>query len=399
MPDVQERFRSLSSAGAPELWPDIMRREPGSFPSETGRRGPGRILVTAAALVVGVAGVVLVVRAFTAPGRAPAPPASSEGTSGPITARIVDRIPLEEQVGGVLTAFGNVWIHAFGRDESPVLLGVDPSTDHVEARIHIDAPPPWEVGGGAMAAGEGSVWVTGARELPGSHGDLSDAIVDRMDPATGQVVAALQLGGQFGADIAVGDSGVWVAVFGDREAEAVHIDPDTNRVLATIPLSHDYVRRIVVVDGAVVVEERGWNKEAGPHTVLEAIDPETNQIMATAGDDPEGGLEEVIAVDGNVWASTHEGFVLLNPRTLEPSATSVPGAIPDGPLPVLTAGSGAVWFVGLQGRLYRFDPGTETVDSLIDVPGRPIALAVDADSVWSLDYDGTLVRIDVSGGA
>jgi streptogramin lyase len=311
---------------------------------------------------------------------------------------VVDRIAIDEQVGGVLTASGRVWVHAMEVDGDAILLRVDPSTDQVEAKTRIDAFPPWEVGGGAMAAGYGTLWVAGVKDLPWSEGDHSDAIVTRVDPATGEVVAAIDLGGHSAADVAVADSGAWVAVFGARQAEAVRIDPSTNRVIDTIGLAETYVRRILVFEGSVVVEERGWQGDRGPYTVLEAIDPETNQIVATTGGDSNRSLEEVTALDGRLWASTAHGFVLLDPRTLEPAAAPVPGDGPRGPLPVLTAGAGAIWFVNSEARLGRFDPETGLIDSLADMPGTPIALAVDRGTVWSLDYDGTLVRIDVSRG-
>ena len=61
MPDLDERFRSLSRTSAPDLWEDIGARPPGPLP----RPAPGRrILAGVTALAVAVAGFVVVIAAF-----------------------------------------------------------------------------------------------------------------------------------------------------------------------------------------------------------------------------------------------------------------------------------------------------------------------------------------------
>lgn len=67
MPDLDERFRSLSRAGAPDLWGEIEERLPGPLPEPA--LGP-RLLVSVVALLVafaGLAGLVVVFRAWERP--------------------------------------------------------------------------------------------------------------------------------------------------------------------------------------------------------------------------------------------------------------------------------------------------------------------------------------------
>jgi hypothetical protein len=84
-----------------------------------------------------------------------------------------------------------------------------------------------------LSAAVDSPWVPGAsgwRASPmrrGVHapGGGIDAIVLRMDPATNQVAATIQLGGQSGSDVAVAVSGVWILIFaGPNEMAVVRLD-------------------------------------------------------------------------------------------------------------------------------------------------------------------------------
>jgi Tol biopolymer transport system component len=60
---LDERFATFKRMPAPDLWPDIERREHATEPTPT-VSGWGRFAIALAALVIGTAGVVIVVRAF-----------------------------------------------------------------------------------------------------------------------------------------------------------------------------------------------------------------------------------------------------------------------------------------------------------------------------------------------
>jgi Tol biopolymer transport system component len=61
MADLDERFRSLSRTGSPDLWPDIEGREPGPMPAEPRVR---RLVAAAMALLLAFAGLGLVAITF-----------------------------------------------------------------------------------------------------------------------------------------------------------------------------------------------------------------------------------------------------------------------------------------------------------------------------------------------
>jgi hypothetical protein len=395
MNDLDERFRSLSRLPVPDLWPDIRRREPGQPAPD--RRRSRRPFVAAAALLVALGGLIVAVRAFVGSEPEPAPATTPSITSPiPLSGEVVDRFPVEDQVGAVLASSGSVWVHAYSADDHGILVRVDPSADQIEARIQLRAFPTWETGGGGMAFGQGSLWVTGG----GSGLSGGEGVLQRINAATGDVEATTWLGGRFGADVAVDHNAVWVALFRDPDpAQVVRVDPATNEILDRIPLESDYVRRVVVIDGFVVVEEKVWPGGSGPITLLQTIDPATNRVTTTVGGDPAYpyGEGELVAVDDQLWLSSGDSFVHLDPRTLHPADAPQPYG-PGQCCMVFEAGDGGIWFVDPNRHLDRFDPIRGLVQEIADLGDTsPIALSVASGTAWVLDYDGKLVRVDFTG--
>ena len=95
MPSMLERLRVLDEMGAPDLWSDIRQRQPG-LRSGHGASPPGHRLVAAIlALVVAIAGSLVVVRAF-----------SGEETSRPLTVSGAERIVFGSTAEGVVRKAG-----------------------------------------------------------------------------------------------------------------------------------------------------------------------------------------------------------------------------------------------------------------------------------------------------
>ena len=131
---------------------------------------------------------------------------------------------------------GAVWVAAQGIDGDAVLR-VDPQTEEVTATIPIQPIEATDPSSGAtflsrneptdIAAGAGAVsFTTGEFPAP------SDTLVWRIDPATNQVLASIEIAGAYSLDID-GSGGVWVT--GPGEAVS-RVDPATNGVAATIPI-------------------------------------------------------------------------------------------------------------------------------------------------------------------
>jgi YVTN family beta-propeller protein len=129
----------------------------------------------------------------------------------PQTNLIVETIPVGKAPRFVAAGLGAVWTLNQG-DGS--VSRIDPKTNKVVATIEVGVPG----GGGEIAAGEGSVWVT-AFQYP----------LSRIDPATNTVVQ--QFFGEGGDSVRVGLGWVWLSNL--RAGNVWRLDP--KRIEATLP--------------------------------------------------------------------------------------------------------------------------------------------------------------------
>jgi YVTN family beta-propeller protein len=129
----------------------------------------------------------------------------------PDTNLIVETIPVGKAPRFLTIGGGFVW--TLNQTEGNVSK-VDPKTNKVVATIDVGVPG----GGGEIAFGEGSLWVT-AFEFP----------ISRIDPESGKVVQ--QFAGPGGDAIRVGHGSVWLSNI--RAGNVWRIDP--KRIEATLP--------------------------------------------------------------------------------------------------------------------------------------------------------------------
>jgi virginiamycin B lyase len=132
---------------------------------------------------------------------------STDGSSvtrvNPATNKIVETIPVGKSPRFIAVGEGAVWTLNQGDGD---VTRIDPKTNKVVATIEVGVPG----GGGDIAAGEGSVWVT-------SFGFP----VSRIDPATNKV--AQQFVGEGGDAFRVGLGSVWLSNL--RAGTVWRIDP------------------------------------------------------------------------------------------------------------------------------------------------------------------------------
>jgi YVTN family beta-propeller protein len=129
----------------------------------------------------------------------------------PHTNLIVETIPVGKSPRFIAAGAGAVWTLNQG-DGS--VSRIDPKTNKIAATIEVGVPG----GGGDIAVGEGSVWVT-AFEYP----------LSRIDPSTNTVVQ--QFYGPGGDAVRIGLGSVWLSNL--RQGNVWRIDP--KRVEATLP--------------------------------------------------------------------------------------------------------------------------------------------------------------------
>lgn len=339
---------------------------------------------------------------------------TSETPGAPTSAEIVDTIRVGEDVRSVAYGEGSAWVAVSNNDGSFAgrILRIDPETDAVQADIPVDVIPTWEVGGGAMVVSDGSVWVTGGLDQPGDFEDPGggvDAAVIEIDAETEQVVRTIELGGDVGADLAFLDGDLWVLVFGDETVnhsmEVVRIDPVSGAILARIPLTASWAHTMVSASGRLVVIE-GGDDAVNVDGHFAVIDPATDAVAERIPIESDFSAHGPVVWKDQVWAWIHDGFSRFDPirgtvvdaRPLDPTRFAMC-------CEVLEADDRGIWFLGNDGRtggderfLDLFDPETGDVEELLELTrdGTPVAMAVAPDSVWILNYEGTLTHIALS---
>jgi YVTN family beta-propeller protein len=244
-----------------------------------------------------------------------------------------------------------------GRRDLPV-VGPVPS----RATIQVGQQPT------TVVLGQGAVWVA-------NKGDDS---VSRIDPQTNRVVATIPVDGV--ADLAVGRDALWAG--GDREGVA-RIDPRTNRVVATVPVG-------ALPFGLAATDDAVWVTSVVDGTITR-IDPQTNHVTATirTGGEP----VQVAANDRAVWVAYPPDNLV---RRIDPTTNRVVATLKVAQPQDLALGFGSVWIPsGRSGLVVRIDPQTNTATSSIRVAGKPSTIAVGAGAVWVKQSDPSSVqRID-----
>ncbi|MCL4290313.1 MAG: hypothetical protein KJ051_08565 [Thermoleophilia bacterium] len=255
----------------------------------------------------------------------------------PVTGAIVAKIGAGDELGserpcGVAVAKDAVWVTTVSGN----LVRINPKTNRFSRTIDLDEAA-------CVAFGAGAVWVTAPNA----------GTVTRIDPATGAVVAVIEVGG-YPQGIAVGFRGVWVASGNPPSGvngAVTRIDPRTNEAVSVIPVP-DVPEYVVAGAGAVWV-----TAETG---TIRRIEPGTNALL-----DPPIAIAEtgrtLVAVGGDsVWALVMSGpdslgaAVEVDPRTEEVVGESV--ELDKAPLG-MAFGAGALWVANYEsGTVTRHVP-------------------------------------------
>jgi virginiamycin B lyase len=167
-----------------------------------------------------------------------------------------------------------------------------------------------------------------------------------------------------------GYSGVWASTV---SGSVVRIDPSTNQVAATIPVSgiNDFSR---LAAGAGNI----WVTHSGS---VARIDPTTNSV--TANIDVGGTPLGIAASDSAVWVTTQGTSgsepVTIDPATNQPSRPPIP--LPDGATDLAYA-QGTLWVdISINGgSVVSVNPSSGTVSS---APEASIPEAAFANSLWA----------------
>jgi DNA-binding beta-propeller fold protein YncE len=255
-------------------------------------------------------------------------------------------------------------------------------------------------GGAYMPAGfgEGSLWATDVfvcndtMSVSGSASASSAASVQaacaapnkmllkRLDPQTGEKVAAIPLEGFFAniPEVAVGAGSVWVSS-ADGFADAVlKVDPETERVVERIPV--DTSSGLDFGYGSV------WVTSA-EHGTPSRIDPESGKVVAKI--DVGKGAVDITTDEGSgaVWVADWMEDGKLS--RVDPQTNRVVAEIPirpgaqEGGASSVAVGEGAVWAQSVDGKLLKVDPTTNEVVAKVSLGDYSSYLAIYGDAVWA----------------
>src|SRR4029077_15241487 len=257
------------------------------------------------------------------------------------------------------------------------VAAVDPETGRVEAAVPIGGDP------GAVAVGEGAVWVA----------TPDQQTLVRIEPKS-KAVTSIGLGTRV-ADVAVGFGSVWVA--GGNGETLTRIDPKQNVPEASIDLSGGGGG--VLPRPVFLIATGAGSVWATRGNTLLRIDPKTNEGSAGVTLDSPQGL---VAGRGAVWVTQLNEHV-LRIDTTTPKITAERDLSDLGQFPALYRDS--LWLVGYGERkphVLHLDPTTLTQQAAIPftVAGYPAGLSAGAGALWTVGPNsGYLWRIDPSGGA
>ena len=287
---------------------------------------------------------------------------SSTSVSGPVpvgkvVAQIRQSTPRDVEAG-----FGSIWV---SNGPSRSVTRIDPTTDKVIAKINLDDPA------SVLAVSADAIWVT----------SFDGVSVTRIDPVTNLVVGTVDPGGSGPVGIAVFDGYVWVANHkGNPTGSVAKIDPAKMKVVDLIHLgsaSDSGPQWIAVGAGSL------WVGVVNISAVVR-IDPITDTVVATIPVSSDCG--EIAANDHDVWAGCSPGVAHIDPATN--SVAKVTNEVGSGA--ALALGEGSVWF-GTSTTLDRIDPSTRKFVGQMNLPGPSFGAAAAFGYVWITDKDDELL--------
>jgi streptogramin lyase len=246
---------------------------------------------------------------------------------------------------------------------------------HPSATFETGATADW------VLVADDSVWVAGTKPFS----------VVRIDPATNKVVATVPISGEACSGLAIGFGSLWVPVC--REPSSlVQIDLLTNKIAATFPVGP------AAPEGGIAASADSIWMVTSKTGTLSRIDPKNGkvrqQVMLPAGS------YNPIYSDGVVWVT---GVDTNSLSAIDSVSGNLVASIPVGPKPrFLTSGGGAIWTLNQgDGTLSRVNSRTRKLEATIELgtPGEGGDICFGAYSVWTTVFDLPLTQLDSRSNA
>jgi virginiamycin B lyase len=288
--------------------------------------------------------------------------------------RLLADLPIGDQPDWIAAGLGSVWV---GRDEAAAVDRIDPASNEVVATIDVGTHPC-----NGLVVGFGSVWVPSCEEQA----------LYRIDPVRGKVAAVIDLpvfrstAGSLTHELATGAGAVWMVTQGKKGAfdALARINPRTNEVVSTISIGHEGT-------GVAVGEDAVWVAAPDDDLVVR-VDARTERVVAKVDGIPAPNF--LVFEGGGVWAlsglrsdrtSGDGGVARIDPATNEVVAR-VEIDERGGQAGDLVAGMGAVWARTQFTLLAKIDPTTnEIAERVVDQKGLG-GISTGFGSVWIADF-------------
>jgi virginiamycin B lyase len=210
----------------------------------------------------------------------------------------------------------------------------------------------------------------------------------RIDPATNRIVATVPVSGEACSGLASGFGSIWAPLCG-KMPELVRIDTAKNAITATIPIPP------AGSEGGIAASDDSVWLVTDKNGTLNRIDPSTNSVRQKISI-PLGSYNPIFS-NGVVWITGVENGLLT---AVDAITGKVLESVPVGPKPrFLTAGGGSVWTLNQgDGTVSRVEEKSRRVIATIHtgIPGVGGDIGYGADSVWATVFDVPLTRIDAT---
>jgi streptogramin lyase len=275
------------------------------------------------------------------------------------------------QTGGLAIDGTTVWVTGNAPDEGPATLEhIDTETGKVIGKVVLGDNGPFQI-----VVGDGAVWVCSQQNEESAH-------VTKVDPTTMKITAVIETAGD--AAVAVTPDAVWVD---HGSGNLARLDPETNKVLATIPLPgapSGYTAHFITAGPLGIFLANSYDG------TLLRVDPSTNTAKEIA--DVGNYAGEIVELDGSLWVNAYSAVVVIDPksgavtRRIERSVRDL-------------ASDGHLLWASTHGRsVLRIDPMSGDVAPLALPSGMKFAIALVADpetgAVWAADSPAPrLVRL------
>jgi virginiamycin B lyase len=212
--------------------------------------------------------------------------------------------------------------------------------------------------------------------------------VQRIDPATNRIVATVPLSGEACSGLASGFGSIWVPLCG-KEPKLVRIDAAKSAISATLPIPP------AGPEGGIAASDDSVWLVTDKNGTLNRIDPSTNSVRQKVSIPPDS--YNPLFSNGILWITGLESAVLT---AVDAITGKIIESVPVGPKPrFLTAGEGSVWTLNQgDGTISRVDEKSRKLMATIQagIPGAGGDIGYGADSVWTTVFDVPLTRIDAA---